>query len=43
MNPQSPTVTAQVAGLASLPMKDLLALWDEHFPLRPRQIGRAHV
>ena len=43
MKSQSPTVTAQVAGLAALPMKDLLALWDEHFPRRPRHPIRTYI
>ena len=29
------SISAQVAALPGLPMKDLWALWDTHFPRRP--------
>jgi len=34
------TVTAQLAALPSLPMPDLWALWDQHFPRRPSHRNR---
>jgi hypothetical protein len=37
------SVAAQVAALPSLPMKDLWALWDAHFPRRPPHINRHYL
>lgn len=34
VNPKS-SVAAQLAALPTMPMKDLWALWDAHFPRRP--------
>ena len=34
------TVSAQIAALPSLPMAELWALWDQHFPRRPKHINR---
>ncbi|RYU61324.1 DUF2924 domain-containing protein [Methylolobus aquaticus] len=41
--PSNPTVAAQVAGLPSLPMKELWALWDRYFPRRPNKTNRAYL
>ena len=41
--PSNPTVAAQVAGLPSLPMKELWALWDRYFPRRPSKTNRAYL
>lgn len=41
--PSKPTVAAQVAALLSLPMKDLWALWDAHFPRRPNRVQRRYL
>jgi len=40
---QSTSVTAQLAALPTLPMKDLWALWDAHFPRRPGTWNRNYV
>lgn len=37
------TVTAQLAALPSMPMADLWALWDQHFPRRPSHRNRTYV
>ena len=34
------TVSAQIAALPALPMAELWALWDQHFPRRPKHINR---
>lgn len=39
----APPITAQIAALPSLPMTDLWALWDQHFPRRPTFPNRAHI
>lgn len=36
MNPEhEPSVTTRLAALPGLPMDELWALWDAHFPRRP--------
>ena len=40
---QTTSVAAQLAALPSLPMKDLWALWDQHFPRRPSHRNRNYV
>jgi len=40
---KKPTVTAQIAALPTMPMKDLWALWDTHFPRRPGTWNRDYV
>ena len=40
---QSPSLAARVAALPSMPMKDLWALWDQHFNRRPRHHHRTYV
>lgn len=37
------SVTAQVAGLSSMPMKELWTLWDAYFPRRPGNKNRHFV
>ena len=37
------SIAAQLARLPDLPMKDLWALWDQHFPQRPRSHHRGFV
>ena len=37
------TVSAQVAALPALPMAELWALWDQHFPRRPSHRNRHYV
>ena len=37
------SISAQVAALPGLPMKDLWALWDAHFPRRPAHTNRNYV
>jgi hypothetical protein len=39
----STTVAAQVAALPSMPMAELWALWDKHFPRRPSHRNRNYV
>lgn len=39
----STTVAAQVAALPSLPMPELWALWDNHFPRRPKHVNRPYI
>jgi Protein of unknown function (DUF2924) len=36
-------VTAQLAALPTLPMKDLWSLWDTHFPRRPASWNRDYL
>ncbi|AVZ79685.1 elements of external origin [Zoogloeaceae bacteirum Par-f-2] len=44
MTDQKPVaVSAQLASLPSLPMADLWALWDQHFPRRPSHRNRHYV
>ena len=38
-----PPVSAQLAALPSLPMADIWALWDQHFPRRPSHRNRSQV
>ena len=40
---QPKTLAARVAELPQLPMNDLWALWDKHFPRRPAHHNRAYV
>lgn len=37
------SISAQLAALPSLPMADLWALWDQHFPRRPSHRNRHYV
>ena len=37
------SVAAQVAALPGLPMNDLWALWDQHFPRRPAHVNRHYL
>lgn len=37
------SISAQLAALPSLPMSDLWALWDQHFPPRPSHRNRNYV
>lgn len=37
------SISAQVAALPGLPMKDLWVLWDAHFPRRPAHTNRHYV
>lgn len=37
------SISAQLAALLSLPMVDLWALWDQHFPRRPSHRNRNYV
>ena len=39
----SSSVAAQLATLPSLPMPDIWALWDQHFPRRPAHRNRHYV
>jgi hypothetical protein len=41
--PTKGTVAAQLAALPSMPMAELWALWDEHFPRRPAHRNRSYV
>ena len=41
--PTQGTVVAQLAALPSMPMAELWALWDEHFPRRPSHRNRNYV
>lgn len=41
--PHHPTVAAQLAALPSLPMAELWALWDAHFPRRPAHPNRRYL
>ena len=46
MKPSQPiatSVAAQVAALPTMPMKNLWALWDAHFPRRPAHHNRGYV
>lgn len=38
-----PSITAQLAAMPSLPMPELWALWDQHFPRRPSHRNRNYV
>ena len=40
---QQHTIAAQLASLPSLPMAELWALWDQHFPRRPSHRNRNYV
>ena len=42
MSTASP-VAAQLAALPAMPMKDLWALWDGHFPRRPTRVNRHYL
>jgi hypothetical protein len=42
VGPAAP-ISAQLAALPSLPMTELWALWDEHFPRRPAHRNRSYV
>ncbi|MCW7540664.1 DUF2924 domain-containing protein [Aquabacterium sp. A7-Y] len=37
------SVAAQIASLSEMAMKDLWALWDDHFPKRPNHWNRDYV
>jgi hypothetical protein len=37
------SISAQLAVLPSLPMAELWALWDQHFPRRPSHRNRHYV
>jgi len=37
------SVAAQLAALPSMPMAELWALWDQHFPRRPAHRNRSYV
>ena len=40
---RKPTLAARVAALPKLPMTELWALWDKHFPHRPSHHHRGYV
>ena len=40
MNELKTSVSAQVAQLSSLPIKEIWALWDRYFPRRPDKPNR---
>lgn len=40
---RSTSVAAQLAALPTMPMKDLWALWDAHFPRRPKRVHRRYL
>lgn len=40
---QNGSIRAQLAALPSLPMAELWALWDQHFPRRPSHRNRHYV
>lgn len=42
MSPDAP-VAARLAALPTLPMEELWALWDKHFPRRPRHPNRNYL
>ncbi len=42
MSPDAP-VAARLAALPTLPMEELWALWDQHFPRRPRHPNRNYL
>jgi hypothetical protein len=42
MNPDVP-VAARLAALPTLPMEELWALWDQHFPRRPSHPNRNYL
>ena len=37
------SIAAQLAALPNLPMHELWALWDQHFPRRPMRVVRRHL
>lgn len=39
----NPSIAAQLAALPSMPMAELWALWDEHFPRRPGHRNRHYI
>ena len=39
----APTLAAQLATLPQLPQDRLWALWDEHFPRRPKRVHRRYL
>ena len=39
----APTLAAQLAALPQLPQDRLWALWDEHFPRRPKRVHRRYL
>ena len=43
MKNENHSVTTQVAALPTLPMAELWALWDAHFPRRPSHRNRSFV
>lgn len=40
---QANSIAAQLAGLPTMPMKELWVLWDAHFPRRPGTWNRDYV
>ncbi len=40
---QQHTIAAQLAAMQQMPMADLWALWDQHFPRRPSHRNRNYV
>ncbi|MGC5804414.1 DUF2924 domain-containing protein [Ralstonia pseudosolanacearum] len=42
-HPERTSVAAQLAALPNLPMPELWALWDRHFPRRPSHHNRDYV
>lgn len=38
-----PAIAAQLAALPTMPMEDLWALWDGHFPRRPIRVNRRYL
>jgi hypothetical protein len=43
MADQHASIAAQLAALPSMPMAELWALWDQHFPRRPSHRNRHYV
>ena len=43
MKDENQSVTTQIAAMPTLPMVDLWALWDAHFPRRPSHRNRSYV
>lgn len=39
----NPSISAQVASLPTLPIKDLWILWDQYFPRRPARPNRSYL
>jgi hypothetical protein len=43
MNDTKNSVAAQVVALSTLPIADLWALWDQHYPRRPENPNRSYL